>query len=35
VKAGATRCPTELAAALREVAAALRSAEPGAPTPRS
>lgn len=34
-KAGATRCPTELAAALREVAAALGSAEPGAPTPRS
>lgn len=35
VKAGATRCPTELAAALREVAAALRTAAPGAPTPRS
>lgn len=34
-KVGATRCPTELAAALREVAAALGSAEPGAPTPRS
>jgi len=35
VKAGATRCPTELAAALREVAAALRAASPGAPPPRS
>jgi sulfatase maturation enzyme AslB (radical SAM superfamily) len=34
VKAGATRCPTELAAALREVTAALRSTAPGTPSPR-
>lgn len=33
-KAGETRCPPELASALRDVAAALRSAEPGGPTPR-
>jgi len=34
-QAGPQRCPTELAEALRDVATALRSAAPGAPTPRS